>query len=504
MKRIFQKLLLGVAVVMTSITAAHAQLPDGSIAPDFTVTAYQSWLSTAGLHNNGTYNLYEYLNQGKVVFMDVSATWCAPCWTYHVSGKLDALYADHGPTGQPGVSASTTNDVMVIWVEGDGTTSDATMTSSSNGNWITPNTTIGNIEFPMANPASTLATQINNGYNIGYFPTVYRICPNRTTKLISTSLTAASLYTQATQCPAAATQAFDPALLSYTGTTVTCGAVDMKVKIQNNGTNNMTTCTIQAKQGTTVINEVTWTGNLATYGVAEVNLGSYNITANTTLTFLITSAGDANTSNNTITKTISYSTLNGASTACAINITLDRYGSETSWTLKDLTTNTVISTSPTYANASANGAFPQAAVNVTLTNGHCYMFEILDAYGDGMCCSYGNGSYSVTSGGTAIFTGGTFTSSEVKAFTIGTVGINSNNLQQSILVYPNPAQDVLNVEYAGEASLSIYNALGQEVYSVSRASDYQNIDISFLPQGTYVLRAIRDNEVYTTSVYITR
>lgn len=330
MKRFFQKILLGVAVVSATFTAAHAQLPDGSIAPDFTVTAYQSWLSTAGLHNNGTYNLYEYLNQGKVVFMDVSATWCGPCWTYHVSGKLDALYHDHGPTGFPGVNTTTTNDVMVIWVEGDGTTADATMTSSSNGNWITPNTTLGNIEYPMANPASTLANQINNGYNIGYFPTVYRICPNRTTKLISTSLTAASLYTQATQCPAAASQAFDPALLAYTGTTVTCGAVDMKVKIQNNGTDNMTTCTVQAKNGATVINEVTWTGNLATYGVAEVNLGSYNITANTTLTFVITSAGDANTSNNTITKSISYSTLNGASTACAINITLDRYGSETS------------------------------------------------------------------------------------------------------------------------------------------------------------------------------
>ena len=30
----------------------------------------------------------------------------------------------------------------------------------------------------------------------------------------------------------------------------------------------------------------------------------------------------------------------------------------------------------------------------------CYSFVISDTYGDGICCSYGNGSYSVTYNGT--------------------------------------------------------------------------------------------------------
>ena len=125
------KRLLLSAALLAGATSANAQLAAGSIAPNFTVTAYQSWLSTAGMNGNGTYNLYDYLDAGYTVIMDVSATWCGPCWSYHTGGALEDLYAAHGPAGYPGVNAGTTDDVMVIWVEGDGATADATQIAFS-------------------------------------------------------------------------------------------------------------------------------------------------------------------------------------------------------------------------------------------------------------------------------------------------------------------------------------------------------------------------------------
>ena len=171
-----KKLILS-AAILASAFGSQAQLAPGSVAPDFTVTAYQSWLSTAGLNGNGTYNLYDYLDAGYTVILDVSATWCGPCWNYHLGGALDDVYINHGPAGHPGVSANTTDDVMVIWIEGDGATADATMLDGSGaiGNWIEPNATLGQIQFPMANPVSATATQINNDYNIAFYPTVYKI-----------------------------------------------------------------------------------------------------------------------------------------------------------------------------------------------------------------------------------------------------------------------------------------------------------------------------------------
>lgn len=177
-----KKLLFSAAMLLAGVSA-NAQLDPGSVAPNFTVTAYQSWLSAAGSSGNGSYTLYQYLDQGYTVFLDVSATWCGPCWNYHLNGALEDVYAAHGPAGAPGVLASTTDDVMVIWIEGDGSTADATMLdgSGSIGNWIEP--AAGNqIQFPMANPASALANQINNDYNISYFPTIYRICPTASLK----------------------------------------------------------------------------------------------------------------------------------------------------------------------------------------------------------------------------------------------------------------------------------------------------------------------------------
>mgnify|MGYP000577888267 CR=1 FL=1 len=49
----------------------------------------------------------------------------------------------------------------------------------------------------------------------------------------------------------------------------------------------------------------------------------------------------------------------------------------------------------------------------------CYDFVITDAYGDGICCSYGNGSYTVTSGSSTLASGGSFTSSDATNFCLG-------------------------------------------------------------------------------------
>merc|ERR1711862_603965 len=47
------------------------------------------------------------------------------------------------------------------------------------------------------------------------------------------------------------------------------------------------------------------------------------------------------------------------------------------------------------------------------------MGTITDAYGDGICCSYGNGGYSVKVDDKEVASGGDFASSETKTFDVG-------------------------------------------------------------------------------------
>lgn len=138
------------------INAINAQLPNGSIAPDFTLTDIYG----------KTHNLYSYLNDGKTVYLDFFATWCPPCWSHHQSGSLEDLYQSYGPNG--------TDEIMVIMIEGDTRTNVNCISGSSGCNNNTQGDWTAGTNFPIADNAS-----VRQLYQVGYYPTIYGICPDK-------------------------------------------------------------------------------------------------------------------------------------------------------------------------------------------------------------------------------------------------------------------------------------------------------------------------------------
>jgi hypothetical protein len=500
-----KKLILSAAIFVSAF-GVKAQLADGSIAPDFTVTAYQTWLSTAGQNGNGTYTLYDYLDQGYTVILDVSATWCGPCWNYHLGGALDDVYINHGPAGYPGVAAGTTDDVMVIWIEGDGATADATMLDGSGaiGNWIQPNATLGQIQFPMANPASATATQINNDFDIAFYPTVYKICPNRVvTELGQASAT--TIYNSVGSCPPPATQAVDVSALTYKGELVHCeGSYTPKVQIQNMGTSALSAATVTVTQGGTTVSTGTYSGNLATYGVAIVNCTPIANFTGGALVVTVSTTGDASAANNTVNASIS-SAVNAASQIVTVDITTDQYASETSWKIKNPAGTVVAQGGGSWTDLGAAGTTvrPQATANLQANT--CYTFEILDAYGDGICCSYGNGVYTVKDAtGAVLATGGEFGDIEVKSFKTGVLSVDELNTI-ALNVYPNPASDVVNVSFEAanaDYAISLMDLQGRVVSTQMLSNAFGTQLISFstesISKGSYIV-SIKSNGMTTTS-----
>ncbi|MGB1318448.1 MAG: zinc metalloprotease, partial [Flavobacteriales bacterium] len=101
-------------------------------------------------------------------------------------------------------------------------------------------------------------------------------------------------------------------------------------------------------------------------------------------------------------------------TEVTVSITFDNYPEETSWSITNSSGATVAS-GGTYGSEPDGSTFTEA---VCLPNG-CYDFIINDTYGDGICCSYGNGSYSVTDGGSTLASGSSFASSATTNFCLG-------------------------------------------------------------------------------------
>lgn len=90
----------------------------------------------------------------------------------------------------------------------------------------------------------------------------------------------------------------------------------------------------------------------------------------------------------------------------SVSLTTDMYGSETTWQVKDVSTNTVLASGGPYSNLSNSGTTVQSIPDITVDGTGCYVFTINDSYGDGICCSYGSGSYSVSYDGNVMGSGG--------------------------------------------------------------------------------------------------
>jgi len=78
------------------------------------------------------------------------------------------------------------------------------------------------------------------------------------------------------------------------------------------------------------------------------------------------------------------------------------------------------------------------------------------------------------------------------------VGINENNLQNSVIIFPNPANDLLNVKLSQEfESVEITNMLGQLLYSNKVTDSFLQIDISSYTSGVYFIRLKGENGLAT-------
>ncbi|MEI8279371.1 MAG: T9SS type A sorting domain-containing protein [Bacteroidota bacterium] len=303
------KKIISLSTLLLSAFCSFAQLPAGSLAPNFTFRPIGDTLQT----------LNHYLDSGKTVFLFVAPTWSHQAWTYHQSRQLDTLYNLHGPVNKPGVDPLTTNDVMVFYVQSEPTNTWAQLVD-------TGNSTLGsaNIETPYATCTQgdwlagtyypTIDTMSYNNtflsqWHVNYYPTVYMICRDRLVYALPSPT-----YTQAYQavlagCPSAAPTAVkDAKVLPYNGADYFLCTPTPTVRFQNYTTggvaSNITAATIKIFSNVTQVGTFNWTAGsspVTSYNIATVNIPASAFTAPSLplgpYKFTVTVAGDVNPTN---------------------------------------------------------------------------------------------------------------------------------------------------------------------------------------------------------------
>ena len=263
--------------------ASFAQLPGGSYAPAF--TGYEIDKTNGNIISTNPIVLHNLTDSGYVVYIDVFATWCGPCWNYHNTGNFENLYSQYGPNG--------TNEVRVMGIEGSngnyaslsGTGADAGG-SASQGNWL------NGVEYPIIPlKMAPNTTQFDNDYAIAYFPTIYMVCPNRLVYEVGQTTTA-NLYAAASNmCPQYDNTLANNALLlkaeGFDGVYFCSCTATPTVTLQNVGNDPLTSATLTIDfDGQT--STFDWTGNLAKYNTVTISLPQVNTSVEGAHTYSVT------------------------------------------------------------------------------------------------------------------------------------------------------------------------------------------------------------------------
>ncbi len=75
--------------------------------------------------------------------------------------------------------------------------------------------------------------------------------------------------------------------------------------------------------------------------------------------------------------------------------------------------------------------------------------------------------------------------------------------KSALVIYPNPANNVLNIKNAGEQStISIYSVLGNKFHRIDNLKSVTKVNISDWAVGTYIVQTIDKNGVKTSSQFL--
>jgi hypothetical protein len=306
-----------------------------------------------------------------------------------------------------------------------------------------------------------------------------------------------------------------------------CGtSITPTVTLQSFGSNPLTSVDISysVNGGTPQVHN--WTGNLAFLATDQVNLPAISFTAQASNTVTITAMNpnattDDEPSNDSDAKVFAAPETAGT---LVIELVTDGYGDETYWEVQDAGGNTVdsggnaqvgltnigtnIFPAPTDPGSYASsGTFTE---NVTLTSSGCHTFYITDYYGDGMCCAWGNGSWTLKDDqGATMATGGEFTDMEQVAFMSATQGLEENELSRSINIYPNPFVDNANISLGlssdEHVTIEVRDLMGKLIFSEDKgtlsAGNYNYVlNLSDVNAGMYFVNITAGDQTATKKI----
>ena len=286
---------------------------------------------------------------------------------------------------------------------------------------------------------------------------------------------------------------------------VLCGVeqVTIEVTLTNTGENTLTSCMLEYSINGGATQQQSWAGSLDQFETDVLTLPTFTSQggANVVEVEVITPNGgvDENELNNT--SIVEFTSYEGPTYDYTLTLVLDDYGSETAWTLKRLG-------QTLYEGGPYQDGIDGEVVNIEfcLEEG-CYQFRITDSYGDGLCCGYGEGSWTITDpNGIVVDSGGEFgDADQTQICADESLGFGEISERQ-LKAYPVPTSSDVNLlwpEPSGEAC--VMDATGRHIHCELIRVQQSTWNTEGWAEGTYMVQWRGESgQIMTTRISVVR
>lgn len=394
--------------------------------------------------NGVNHNLYEYLDQGKSVLLDFFIVNCTPC--QEGAGYLENLYLNYGPEG--------TDQLQILSIE-----------VYNNSDLIVQNAIS---DWSITNPVINL-DEIPSSYLpfVPFYPTYIMVCPDRSMSII----------TDFNNPETTLMWEFDFNTCNYGNTITDVNFLEPEIiycqdyvyanlNIGNVGSTFVNNIDIEVFIDSMYHSTIEWDYLLPPLSTSNdvfipIIFESYNIEGEE-ISFSLIHNEDINSANNNLEYNFSEPiiTLNNQ---IKIEIQNDYYPGDIYWTLKNAN-GTVVA----FGDGDDYNIEEFVSIDLTLDSLSCYTFTIIDEYGDGICCSHGDGYYQIIAGQDTLAFNNTFSTHKMHSFYV----------DSEVSIYePNTEDLIVRKEF--------YNLNGQAIKSTLisgvhiQKNWHQNGNISF-------------------------